>query len=409
MLILFESITGYSLFSCKEEFTHSLIRKNFQNNLSNYDIFFQNFKLKAFAPFRSINHALKECCRISSSLTSEYLQSFILNSFHLFRENLELGVIDARLAININKIIKKKVITNTEILELSRGIRLHFEKISGDFFYRDICKAQLGVAHLYSQSKMKLNLEKTDSLVTQSNFLLEQLDSDVNFFVMLCKEWYTWHFPELINSVKDAYLFALVVKLIGNRKNLNIKKKEELKILVINEFICEEIIQSSQTSIGSKISISDILIIERLCSLIINLSEFRNYLNFTLCQKVSIITPNLNEIIGENLVAKLISKAGSLKNLTRFPASTIQILGSEKALFKALKNKIKTPKYGILFNSNFLMGIDKKFQAKFSRYLANKCSLAIRIDYFSNFSTKIYGENFKRQLKEKMSIMKKKK
>ena len=180
------------------------------------------------------------------------------------------------------------------------------------------------------------------------------------------------------------------------------KKIEELKILTINEFVSEEIINSSRTSIGSKISNSDVSVIERLASLIINLSEFRNYINFSLCKKVATITPNLNQIIGENLVAKLISKAGSLKNLTRFPASTIQILGSEKALFKALKNKIKTPKYGILFNSNFLQSVEKRFQAKFSRYLANKCTLAIRIDYFSNFSTKIYGESFNRQLKKKL-------
>ena len=71
---------------------------------------------------------------------------------------------------------------------------------------------------------MKLNLEKTDSMITQSNFLLEQLDSDLNFFSMLCKEWYAWHFPELCKIVQDSYLFALVVKLIGHRKNFKPKK-----------------------------------------------------------------------------------------------------------------------------------------------------------------------------------------
>lgn len=112
----------------------------------------------------------------------------------------------------------------------------------------------------------------------------------------------------------------------------------------------------------------------------------------------------MNQIIGEHLVAKLISKAGSLKNLTRFPASTIQILGSEKALFKALKNKIKTPKYGILFSSNLMRRIDKNFQAKFSRYLANKCSLALRIDYFSNYSSDLYGRKLKDRLTKKIYV-----
>lgn len=402
MIVLYESVTGYSLFFCKEEFVDSFLSNTFQNNINSYDIFSKNFKLKSFAPFRSINHALKECCKISRSVVSDYLEKFILNSFHSFQSSDKLGISDSKFAINLNKKIKIKIVTNEFIHELSRGIRLHFEKISKNFFYREINKAQCGLAHLYSQSKMKLNLEKTDSMISQSNFLLDQLDSDINFFTMLCKDWYSWHFPELGTIIKDGYLFALVVKFIGNRKSLNQKKTKELGILVINEFFCKEIKETSKTSIGSKIESIDLSIIEKLCSIIINLTEFKNYLNFTLFKKVAIIAPNLNQIIGEHLVAKLISKAGSLKNLTRFPSSTIQILGSEKALFKALKNKIKTPKYGILFNSSLMRQIDRKFQAKFSRYLANKCSLAIRIDYFSNYTSHIYGKKLKTRLSKKI-------
>jgi len=249
---------------------------------------------------------------------------------------------------------------------------------------------------------MKLNLEKTDSMISQSNFLIEQLDNDINFFVMLCKEWYGWHFPELNCIVKDNYLFALIVKFIGNRRTLTQKKIEELEILIVNEFICKDILDFSKMSIGSKIETSDLLVIQKLCSIIINLFEFRNYLNFSLRKKVELIAPNLNQIIGENLVAKLISKAGSLQNLTRFPASTIQVLGSEKALFKALKHKVKTPKFGILFSSNLMRQLDKRFHSKFSRYLANKCSLAIRIDYFSKYTSKIYGKKLKENLFKKI-------
>ena len=406
MLIVFESIIGYSIFSCKDEVSTSLMENKFQNNINSYDFFSDNFKLKTFSPFRSMNHALKECFRISRSLVSEYMEKFISNS--LMKKNEALGISDAKLALNIRKKIKCIVLVNEDVIELSRGIRLHFEKISKNFFYREIRKAQCGISHLYSQSKMKLNLEKTDSMISQSNFLLEQLDNDLNFFIMLCKEWYSWHFPELGNTIKDGYLYALTVKFIGNKKSLGFKKIEELKILTLNEYMCNEIKESSKVSIGSKIERSNLSIIEKLCSLIINLTEFRNYLNFSLGKKVATITPNLNEIIGERMVAKLISKAGSLKNLARFPASTIQILGSEKSLFKALKNKIKTPKYGILFNSNFMQQVNNTYKAKFSRYLANKCSLAIRIDYFSNMSSNLYGKNLKNQLSKKLLIKNKK-
>ena len=108
MLILFESITGYSIFSCKEDLINSHIDTKFQNIINDYNIFSNNLNLKSFVPFRSINHALKECFKISRSLVSEYLEKFILNSLQFFESNIYLGVSESKLAINISKKIKKK-------------------------------------------------------------------------------------------------------------------------------------------------------------------------------------------------------------------------------------------------------------------------------------------------------------
>jgi nucleolar protein 56 len=98
------------------------------------------------------------------------------------------------------------------------------------------------------------------------------------------------------------------------------------------------------------------------------------------------VAPNLTSLIGEMVGSKLIAHSGSLINLAKYPASTIQILGAEKALFRALKTRGKTPKYGLIFNSSFIGRAGQKNKGRISRYLANKCAIAARIDSFTEGS-----------------------
>jgi nucleolar protein 56 len=114
------------------------------------------------------------------------------------------------------------------------------------------------------------------------------------------------------------------------------------------------------------------------------LIAFRESLNEYLKKRMDAVAPNLLALVGENVGSKLISHAGSLINLAKYPASTIQILGAEKALFRALKTKGKTPKYGLIYNSTFIGKAGVKNKGKISRYLANKCAIASRIDSFSD-------------------------
>jgi len=107
-------------------------------------------------------------------------------------------------------------------------------------------------------------------------------------------------------------------------------------------------------------------------------------------------------LIGETVAARLIAKAGSLTSLAKCPASTIQILGAEKALFRALKTKGNTPKYGLIYHSSFIGRAAAKNKGRISRYLANKCSIASRIDTFTEDPTTKYGEKLKEQVEERL-------
>merc|ERR1712194_88020 len=138
-----------------------------------------------------------------------------------------------------------------------------------------------------------------------------------------------------------------------------------------------------------------------------------NIVNFTqrmiklaeyMSHKMSVVAPNLSTLIGDTVAARLISKAGSLANLAKAPASTVQILGAEKALFRALKTKGNTPKYGLIYHSTFIGRADAKNKGRISRYLANKCSIATRIDSFSDKPSNEYGKQLRDQVEERLKF-----
>ena len=120
---------------------------------------------------------------------------------------------------------------------------------------------------------------------------------------------------------------------------------------------------------------------------------------------MSVVAPNLTALIGENVGSKLIAHSGSLVNLAKYPASTIQILGAEKALFRALKTKGKTPKYGLIFNSTYIGRAGTKNKGRISRYLANKCAIASRLDSFSVEPNSKFGEKLREQMEERLLFL----
>lgn len=147
----------------------------------------------------------------------------------------------------------------------------------------------------------------------------------------------------------------------------------------------------------------DMLNIEMFANRVVSLGDLQADLNNYLNQKMHDVAPNLTCILGEKVGARLISKAGSMINLSKFPASTLQILGAEKALFRALKTRGNTPKYGLIFNSSFISKASKQNKGKISRYLANKCSVAVRIDSFQEHPTSKYGEMLRDQVEERLA------
>lgn len=123
---------------------------------------------------------------------------------------------------------------------------------------------------------------------------------------------------------------------------------------ILPEDLEKELKEAAEISMGSEISREDIDNIVMGCEQVINLTEYRAELYEYLKNRMLAIAPNLTTIVGELVGARLIAHSGSLINLAKHPASTVQILGAEKALFRALKTKNNTPKYGLIYHASLV-------------------------------------------------------
>lgn len=204
--------------------------------------------------------------------------------------------------------------------------------------------------------------------------------------------------------VPENYTYAKLAKFIRNRKELSDASLEGLEEITMDSAKAQAILDASRSSMGIDINVIDLLNIENFANRVIALADYRKQLSEYLKTKMGDVAPNLATLLGDQVGARLISHAGSLTNLAKYPASTIQILGAEKALFRALKTRSNTPKYGLLFHSTFVGRAGTKNKGRISRYLANKCALASRIDCFTEQSTRIFGEKLREQVEDRLKF-----
>eukprot|EP00997_Jenningsia_sp_PLL12_P003225 NODE_1590_length_1120_cov_178.241830_g1296_i0.p1 GENE.NODE_1590_length_1120_cov_178.241830_g1296_i0~~NODE_1590_length_1120_cov_178.241830_g1296_i0.p1 ORF type:complete len:340 (+),score=135.55 NODE_1590_length_1120_cov_178.241830_g1296_i0:41-1021(+) len=193
---------------------------------------------------------------------------------------------------------------------------------------------------------------------------------------MRVKEWYGWHFPELSKLVGDNQQYARLVLAMGVRENA----AEADLLSVVSEDVVAQVKDAAIHSMGVGLTEDDLKNIQSLCEEVVSTAEYRTQLFEYLKNRMSSIAPNLTTMVGELVGARLISHAGSLLSLAKAPASTIQILGAEKALFRALKEKEKTPKYGLIYHATLVGQASTAHKGKIARITACRAALATRVD-----------------------------
>ena len=184
--------------------------------------------------------------------------------------------------------------------------------------------------------------------------------------------------------IADNLAYAKCIRAMGMRENAATTDFAS----ILPEELEETLKAAAVVSMGTEISDSDLAHIQLLVDQVVSITAYRAELSEYLRNRMAAIAPNLTALLGELVGARLIAHSGSLLNLAKQPASTIQILGAEKALFRALKTKHDTPKYGLIFHASLVGSAPQPLKGKMARMTAGKAALSIRLDALADADSK---------------------
>lgn len=338
-------------------------------------------KYKEFVKFDSAASALEEIAGVIEGKVTPKLAS-LLNEFK-DEKKVTLAVAENKLGSSILRLpdLNIKPISDSSTNDLFRAIRQHLPDLIPGMLPENFQEMSLGLSHSLSRHRLKFSPEKVDVMIVHAVSLLDDLDKELNTYAMRVKEWYGWHFPELAKILPDNMSYARVVETLGLRSNAVDTDLSE----ILPDEIETAVKAAADISMGTEISEEDLQNIKLLAQQVISYSEYRRQLAEYLESRMKAISPNMTELVGALVGARLIAHAGSLMNLAKNPGSTIQILGAEKALFRALKTKHATPKYGLIYHASLVGQASGTNKGKMARQLASKVALGVRTDALGDF------------------------
>jgi len=316
MYVLFETAGGFALFKVVKD-KHLDKVDSLHKHFSDADSASKVIKLKAFKKFKDTKDAMKSIEKLMNGKVSKGLSKFLDKNIVQKGIEEELLIADKKLGKAIQEKMGIECKTGEKANELMRCIRFQMQSlISGIEDTKQYQQMQLGLAHSMSRYKLSFSSDKVDTMIIQAVSLLEDLDKEGNNYAMRLKEWYSWHFPELARIVTDNVTYAQSVALIGMRTNVKKLSEEQLNEVVPEE-IAQEVREAAEISMGTEISSEDERHIRSLCAQVISISSYRQNLAEYLQNRMKAIAPNLTELVGELVGAKLISHSGSLMNLAK--------------------------------------------------------------------------------------------
>ena len=243
-----------------------------------------------------------------------------------------------------------------------------------------------------SSSKITEVSGSPDLHVIQSINTLDDTDKIINGISSRLREWYGLHFPELDNIIDSVNGYAQIV-LAGKRENMS-------DDVFVNAGFPDSKIQMlsvvKEKSRGGDITEENLLMVQALAKNILELFDMRKNLETQIDAQMEEIAPNITAVLGTTVGARILAKAGSLIKLSTMPASTIQVLGAEKALFRALKTGSNPPKHGLLFQHAVVHAAPRWQRGKIARAIAAKAAIAARVD--------VHGAGLNNTLLEKLNI-----
>jgi nucleolar protein 56 len=253
-----------------------------------------------------------------------------------------------------------------------------------------------------TKARVRKAVEKRDLLAVQAIQTVDDLDKTLNLFMSRIREWYGLHFPELDRLVDKHETYARLIVDIGTKGDFN---AENLEKEGLPKAKAKHIAEIATASMGTDLNQGDIDQIQCMSKNTLQLYEVRQSLEKYLDSVMDEVAPNTRALVGTLLGARLIALAGGLTNLAKLPASTVQILGAEKALFRSLRTGTRPPKHGIIFQHPLIQEAKRWQRGKVARALSGKLTIAARIDAFRG---KYLGDELKVDLEKRILEIKEK-
>ncbi|GKU02386.1 nucleolar protein nop58 [Fusarium langsethiae] len=374
LFVLAETPAGYGLFKATDK--KMLKNEELAAELGRPEKVVEMLKLKKFVKFDSAATALEEAASLKEGKVPELLTQLLddLKS----EKKASLAVADMKLGTAISNLPDLNIspVSGSNTMDLFRGIRGQLSNLIPGLLEENFDRMALGLSHSMSRHKLKFSADKVDSMIIQAIKLLDDLDKELNVYAMRTKEWYGWHFPEMAKILNDNLAYARVILAVGMRTNIADCDLSE----ILPEEIEASMKAAAEISMGTEITEEDLENIKLLADQVIVYSNYRTQLSSYLESRMRAIAPNLTALVGYLVGARLIAHAGSLISLAKAPGSTVQILGAEKALFRALKTKHDTPKYGLIYHSSLIGQATGRNKGKIARMLSAKAALGLRVD-----------------------------
>lgn len=244
--------------------------------------------------------------------------------------------------------------------------------------------------------------EKRDLIVAQGIQTLDDLDRTVNLFMGRLREWYGVYFPELDRLIEKHETYSRLVMNLGDRESLTVEALEKENTPKEKAGL---VAKAAESSMGADIAERDLEQIQALAKNVLEFYELRKSMENYVDRTMEEMAPNVRAVAGALLGARLIAIAGSLQTLAMRPASTIQVLGAEKALFRSLKTGSRPPKHGLIFQHTLLHDAKRWQRGKIARVIAGKLAIAARADAFGGH---FIGDDLKADINKRLEEIREK-
>ena len=301
--LLLETATGYALFERGQGDEVALRLQEVQQSVTDFSRFSRMLSLRAFVPFKTAEEALENINAVAEGSMAPTISAFLEANLPLpkpgKKSSYAMGVSAHNLGGTIQDSLGISCLCNDLTAELIRGVRLHMTAYVSALRTGDLERAQLGLAHSYSRSKVKFDVHRADKHIIQSIAILDTLDKDINTFAMRVREWYSWHFPELVKVVNDNYIYARLIMLIKKRDSLNDESLPSIEEIVLDEHKAQAVLDAARHSMGMDISDIDLLNVTAFAERVVKLTEYRLALQEYLRSKLELVAPNLQALVGD--------------------------------------------------------------------------------------------------------------